>query len=163
MTLGRCPLGTFCSRGTPPNSESIVAKRITHVRGFLTRVRGRVGGPPEPAAARPRGCPDGRRAPYTLHPTPFTLHPTLHTPHPTPYTLHPTPYTLHPTPHTLHPTPYTCQLRLSLDLARANACCQPCLRERERERERERDRGSTRQPAAPIRALPKPDFISKHL
>ena len=33
MTLGRCPLSICCSRGTPPNPES-----ITFFQGFKTQV-----------------------------------------------------------------------------------------------------------------------------
>ena len=28
MTLGRCPLSIFCSRGTPPNPESIIPSSL---------------------------------------------------------------------------------------------------------------------------------------
>ena len=39
MTLGRCPLSIFCSRGTPPNPESIAAHIPTLSLSLHTSIR----------------------------------------------------------------------------------------------------------------------------
>ena len=99
MTLGRCPLSIFCSRGTPSS--------LTPREPIRTRYQA---GPPNPQPSKNT---------HTQDPNPQTLYRlwprfrTRQTPeagprrgarYPTPYTIHPTPYTLHPTPYTLHPS-----------------------------------------------------------
>ena len=102
MTLGRCPLGIFCSRGIPPRQVPRVcgpSKPTNPESVTLCQYGSTVASPSHPASLHP--------APYTLHPAPYTLHPIPYTLHPTPYILYPTPCTLDPTSYTLHPTPCT--------------------------------------------------------
>jgi len=98
MTLGRCPLNIFCSRGTPP--------RVYHTLNPNPRPQtlhpqpGTFAGPlPNLGKLKELTWLDLNRFPSNLKPLTlrtvkaYPLHPTHYTQHPTPYTLQP--QTLH--------------------------------------------------------------------